>query len=257
MSTTSVNGVTYVSTSGQIRWSDIKAAHGNSIISMSQMRGQKWYKSDFTRGNFPSAGNFSMSAFRGTSGSLPRVDRNAWPSVGKYFTSGNITLPPGFNQIKFIVYGAGGGGGGANGLDYQYNILTKQWQWVTTNGGAGGTGGKTSIFTNAGTYEATGGAGGNQASNGANGYPDPGSATDYLPGGAGNGAGGKGGRYASSVVNADTAWSTASSMFNQSCSTIYGAGGAAGPGGGGTNPGSSGAPGSAGGISVFVDAGLY
>lgn len=257
MGTTVVNGVTFINTTGSVRWADIAATQGNSYSSLSQLRGRKWYKSNFTRGNFPSSGSFSLSAFRGTSGSLPRVDRTAWPAAGKFFFSGNITLPSGFNKISFRVYGAGGGGGGNNGADYQYNPVTQQFQWVTLNGGAGGTGGTTSIVTAAGTYSATGGGGGNQGATGGNGSPDPGAAADFIAGGTGNGSGGKGGRNYTTAVDADVNFATASSMFSQSCTTSYGSPGAAGAGTGGTNPGAAGNAGGGGGITVMVDEGLY
>lgn len=260
MGTVVVNGVSFVdpSPTGTVRWADIAATTSNSYTSLSQLRGKKWYKSDFTRGTFPSSPTaISFSSFRGTSGSLPRVDRTAWPAAGKFFFTGNITLPSGFNKISFRVYGAGGGGGGNNGADYQYNPVTQQFQWVSLNGGAGGTGGTTSIVTAAGTYSATGGGGGNQGSTGANGSPDPGAAADFIPGGTGNGSGGKGGRNYTTAVDADINWASASAMFSQTCSTTYGSPGAAGAGTGGTNPGAAGNAGGGGGITVMIDEGLY
>jgi hypothetical protein len=259
MGTTVVNGVTFINTTGSVRWADIAATQGNSYSSLSQLRGRKWYKSDFTRGNFPSSGSFSLSSFRGTSGSLPRVDRTDWPAAGKFFFVGNITLPPGFNKISFRVYGPGGGGGGGNGAQcIAYNSNGTCANAITVNGGGGGTGGTTSIVTAAGTYSSTGGAGGNQGATGANGSPDPGAASDFIAGGTGNGSGGKGGRNYTTAVDADVDFATASSMFGQTCTTTYGAGGTGGTAGSGNlSTGPSGAAGGGGGITVVVDEGLY
>lgn len=262
MGTTVVNSVTYVGSTGSISFADIKAAYSNVSSSMSGYKGRKYYKSDFSRGNL-SSGSIKFSDFRGTGGNIARVDRNSWPSIGKHFQSGNITLPPGFNTVSFIVYGNGGGGGGGNGSqciqlnpNFPYNCLNA----IVVNGGAGGTGGTTSITINGTVYSATGGAGGNQGVGGANGTPDPGSRTDGYPGGTGNGGGGKGGIRDVAVINADSNWAAASALFGSTLAASYGAAGAGGAGGNGNlTSGASGsaAPYATAGISVFIDSGLY
>lgn len=263
MGTTVVNGVTYVNASGAVKFSDIAAAFGNGVSRMSALRGAKYYKSDFSRGNFSTTGNLSLGVVRGTSGSLPRVNRTTWPAAGYQFLSGNITLPAGFNTISFTIYGNGGGGGGGNGSTCvqfnpspPYNCMNA----VTVNGGAGGTGGTTSITINGTTYTATGGIGGNQGATGANGSPDPGARNDVFPGGSGNGTGGKGGIREIATINADTNWAAASALFGATLTPTYGAAGTGGAGGSGTL--TSGAAGSAApipfaGVTVFVDMNLY
>lgn len=263
MGTSVVNGVTYVNASGPVRFADIAAAFGNDVNQASELRNRKWYKSDFSRGNFPGSGNLSLSSLRGTGGSLPRVNRADWPAVGRFFSSGNITLPPGFNKVSFRVYGAGGGGGGSNAAH-----TGGPFNGVPIAGGAGSTGGTTSVTAGGTTYSATGGGGGSNGSTGANGTPDPGAATDFIAGGAGSGPGGKGGRNFTTPIDADANYAAASALFGATCSTTYGAGGSGGgPGLGlvwtgaqyvfsGVN-GTAGSAGGSGGISVMIDEGLY
>lgn len=264
MGTTVVNGVTYVNASGAINFADIAASFGNGVNRMSALRGTKYYKSDFTRGNFSSTGNLSLGVVRGTSGSLPRVNRASWPSTGIQFTSGNITLPSGFNTISFIIYANGGGGGGGNGSTcVQFGYIGSTYtclQAVTVNGGAGGTGGTTSVTINGTVYSATGGAGGNQGATGANGTPDPGARNDVFPGGSGNGTGGKGGVRDVTTINADTNWAAASALFGAVLTPTYGAAGTGGGGGSGnltTGGNGNPAPYAFAGITVFVDSNLY
>lgn len=257
MGTAVVNGVTYVNTSGSVKFSDIAAAFGNSYNRLSQMRGLKWYKADFTRGNFASAGSFSLNAVRGTSASIPRVNRTQWPSIGKAFYSGNIQLPSGFNKLLIYVYGNGGGGGGGNGSTA---ITLSPLNLVTVNGGAGGTGGTSSVTISGVTYSATGGTGGNQGVNGSNGSPDPGARNDAYAGGTGYGSGGKGGIREIPEYNADTNWGAASALFNAIIPASYGASGAGGAGGAGnytTGANGSSAPNPISAIVVFVDYNLY
>lgn len=264
MGTSVANGVTIINTTGSISFSDIAAAFGSSVNQASELRNARWYKSDFSRGNFPGSGSLSLSALRGTGGSLPRVNRTEWPAAGKSFTSGNITLPSGFNKVSFRVYAGGGGGGGGN------TVYTNggPFNGLPIIGAAGSTGGTTSITAGGTTYSATGGAGGNNGATGANGTPDPGAATDFIAGGAGNGNGGKGGRNWTTAIDADTNYAAASALFGATCSTTYGAGGAGGAGAtglvwngsfyqvGGVN-GANGSAGGSGGVTVMIDEGLY
>lgn len=259
MGTTVVNGVTYVNSSGSVRWADISATQGNSYSSLSQLRGKKWYKSDFTRGTFPSSPSaISFSSFRGTSGSLPRVDRSIYPANGSFIQSGNITLPR-FNTIMFTVYGGSGGGGGGNGAQcIAFNQFGQCTNAITVNGGAGGSGGTTTLYTNGGTFTSNGGGGGNQGANGANGTQYAGNNNDYLPGGTGNGNGGQSGSYRTPTINADVDYATAQAMWNQVCTVAYGAAGAGGAGGSGNfSTGPNGNAGMSGAIAMFVDANLY
>lgn len=271
MGTSVVNNVTYINASGSVSFSDIAAAFGNDVNQASELRNRRWYKSDFSRGNFPASGSLSLSSLRGTGGSRPRVNRTDWPAAGKFFFTGNITLPPGFNKVSFRVYGGGGGGAGGNAI-YSGGPFNTSTTGQLIIGGAGSTGGTTSITAGGVTYSATGGAGGGNGATGANGTPDPGSATDFIAGGnggsPGGGAGGKGGRNFTTPIDADTNYAAASALFGATCAATYGAGGAGGAGAAGlawngsfyTFSGVNGAPGSAGGgsgISVMIDEGLY
>lgn len=261
MGTTVVNGVTYVNSSGSVRWADIAATQGGSYSSLSQLRGKKWYKSDFTRGTFPSSPTaISFSSFRGTSGSLPRVDRSIYPANGSFIQSGNITLPR-FNTIMFTVYGGSGGGGGGNGAQcIAFNQYGQCTNAITVNGGGGGSGGTTTLYTNGGNFSANGGGGGNQGANGANGtqYAGAQAGNDYLAGGTGNGNGGQSGSYRTPTINADVDYATAQAMWNQVCTVAYGAAGAGGAGGSGNfSTGPNGNAGMSGAIAMFVDTNLY
>lgn len=247
MGTTVVNGVTYVNSSGNVSFSDLRAAFGSSLTSFSLYKSRKFYKSDFSRGTTSSTIKFSD--FRGASGSLPRVDRAAWPNAGKFVTSGSITLPR-FNTLTIYAYAGGGGGGGGDGQNY-YGGTT----YTVVPGGAGGTGGTTTIVIPAGTFTATGGTGGNQGIAGVRGSPQDGVG---APGGAGNGAGGSGGLDISPTYNADTNYSVAQSIYLYTASPTYGAGGAGGKGGvGNFTSGTDGSVGTAGAITIFVDKDLY
>lgn len=263
MGTSVANGVTIINSTGSVSFSDIAAAFGSSVNQASELRNARWYKSDFSRGNFTGSGSLSLSALRGTGGSLPRVNRTDWPAAGKLFLTGNITLPSGFNKVSFRLYGGGGGGGGGNAA-----YSGGSFSGVIIVGGAGYTGGTTSITAGGTTYSATGGAGGNNGATGANGTPDPGAATDFIAGGAGSGPGGKGGRNYTTAIDADTNYAAVSALFGATCSTTYGAGGAGGgPALGlvwtgqqyafsGIN-GAAGSTGSPGGVTVMIDEGLY
>lgn len=252
----------YAPSSGDISFSQVKSAFNNATSSFSGMRGRKWYKSDFSRSNFVSSGSLSIKSFYGTSGTIPRVDRSAWPASGIFFRNQPITLPK-FNSIEIWVYGAGGGGGGANGQNcvqfgYVGNFYTCLNAQVAA-GSPGGTGGSTSI-TIAGTpVTAAGGGGGNQGVAGSNGAGGS-STVASPPGGSGNGAGGYGGLQ-KFTLNADqdtNAYNYALTyLYDKYFNPTYGAGGSGGAGGGSYVQGGSGNTGTAGGITVFIDYGLY
>lgn len=256
MGTSVVNGVTYVNSSGSVRFADIASAFGNDVNQMSELRSRKWYKSDFTRGNLPSSGNISLSSLRGLGGSIPRVNRSQYPAAGQFFQSGNISIPK-FNTIMFTVYGGGGGGGGFNGQQcVQYNQYFQCISAITVNGGAGGNGGTTTITYGSNTASAAGGSGGNQGVAGASGTAW--SAGDVQPGGSGNGNGGAGGSTRTATINADTNYASAVALWDTICSVSYGAAGAGGNGGVGNQAtGTAGNNGSAGAVSIFIDYGLY
>lgn len=253
MSTTTVNGVTFVGASLPVKFSDMLSAFGTR--SLSAMRGKKWYKSNFTRGYFASSGAFSLSNILNTGGNIPHVDRTAWPANGKgYYSNQTIYLPAGFNTLLVQVYGAPGGGGGGNSA-YSGGI----YNGVTIVGGAGGAGGDVSF----GSYvSATGGGGGNNGGNGANGANSLG--VYGYPGGSGNGTGGYGGA-------ASRSWSADSdtSLFGAAVTGTVGQAGGGGSGALGLSwngygyvfngvNGANGNPGTGPGqIVVFVDYGLY
>lgn len=254
MGITTVNGVKYVNTTGPVSIKDIQASTGSNSWNLGSFRSSKWYKSDFTRGNHPS-GTIKFSDFRGKSGTIPHVDRTAWPAAGKFFASGSITLPR-FNTLQIHVYAAGGGGGGYNGSNcIQFNPNGTCANAVVVNGGAGGTGGTTSISIATGSFSASGGTGGNQGTAGSRGTPQDAAGAG---GGAGNGAGGMGGTDATPLYDADVNYTTASSLYATTFTPTYGAAGAAGSGGSGNlTSGNAGSAGTAGGVTVFVDPGLY
>lgn len=254
MGTTVTNGVTFINTTGAVNWSDIATTQGNGYGSLSQLRGRKWYKSDFTRCVFPQTGDLSLSSFRGTSGSLPRVNRTAYPAVGKFYQSGSLPIPK-FNTLMFTVYGGGGGGGGYNGV----NIINGIAYSVT--GGAGGSGGTTTITINGVSYTSNGGGGGYNGANGANGTQYD--IADYQSGGTGNGNGGRGGSFRTITINADTNYQLAQALWDTSLTPTYGAAGGGGTGGTNavnnipTGSAASGNAGSPGAVSMFVDNLLY
>lgn len=255
MSTTTVNGVTFVGASKPVKFSDMVAAFGAGYNKLSAMRNKKWYKSDFTRGTFAASGSFSLSNILGTGGNIPHVDRTAWPAAGNWFPSGSAPALPKFNTIIIAVYGGSGGGGGANGDNYYSGAHH------INPGAAGGSGGTTSLtLPNSTTLSAGGGGGGNQGTNGA----DAASA-GYGPiaGGAGYGNGGAGGT-AGFTVDADTNYSLASTFYGAVLTpSAYGGAGSGGTGGlnfiNGVLAGqaANGAGGTAGGFTIFIDNGLY
>lgn len=261
MGTTVVNGVTFVNVSGPVRFADIAAAFGNDVNQASELRNRRWYKSDYTRGNFPSSGNLSLSQLRGTGGNVPRVDRNQYPANGIFYGSGPISIPK-FNTLTIRVFAGGGGGGGGNAAH-----VGGIFNGVPIVGGAGTAGGTVSVTIAPGTIAATGGGGGNNGANGANGLPTTTAAS--APGGAGNGNGGLGG-FAEYTINADNDYATAVQLYDQSYTPSYGAPGSGAGGAGalglvwngvqylfsGVN-GAAGGNGVPGGVSVIIDLGLY
>lgn len=258
MGTTAVNGVTYVNASGPVSFADISAAFGGKNKA-SQLRGLKWYQSNFTRGNFPSSGNLSLSSLRSRGGNIPRIssaDRAVYTNDGLYKTSGGFTLPNGFNKINIVLYGASGGGGGGNGVTcLAFNQFGQCTIPVNANGAAGTAGQATSTtLPNGASISAGGGGGGNQGANGANGANTTG--FPGQAGGTGNGNGGAGGLIFYEL-NADADYAAIAALFSGSFSPTYGARGSGGAGGGNYQPGSTGNNGLAGVVAVFIDQNLY
>lgn len=139
-----------VPTTGAISINDIKAAFPTiNSNNLNSYKGKLWYKSDNSRGYFPSGDNayISMSMFRDTREVSPVVAGSAT------YTSGtSITLPAMFNTLTVTVYGASGGGGGGS-----YLAGT-----TTYSGSSGGSGGNTSFGNSSDAHykSASGGGGG-------------------------------------------------------------------------------------------------
>ena len=159
---------TFVPSSGAISIAQIKAAFPNiNSNSLGDYRGVKWFRSDNSRGYFPSGGNayVSMSAFYGTSGVSPAV-----PGGFTIGASQSWTIPM-FNRLTITLKGGDGGKSGDYGIDGCNNN-------ATTLSLAGGSG-NPSIFskTSGPTYtSASGGTGG--SGNGV--FGSPGSTTTYV-----------------------------------------------------------------------------
>jgi hypothetical protein len=159
--------------SGPISIANIKAAFPTTNSNnLADYRGKQWFKSDNSRGFFPSGANayISMSMFYDTREITPVI------AGSQTYTSGSsITLPALFNTLTVTVYGASGGGGGGSYLE----------GIVIYDGSAGSAGGGTSFGNISDVYylTANGGGGGSGAG---------GSSTNYLFGVAVSGTNGTG-----------------------------------------------------------------
>jgi hypothetical protein len=141
---------TYCPPSGQIKFSQIKAAFGNNKNNLSQYRSLRWYKNPFAYGNFPAA-SIKFSDFYSTGDTVTPTPANQTVVIGGVtynYTriSSSLTTNIGaFNVMSIAVVGGGGGVQGSSGN--------------TGAAGSGGSpGGTTSMTTSAGTTSAAGGA---------------------------------------------------------------------------------------------------
>lgn len=160
---------TPVPASGAISISALKAAFPNiNSNRLSDYEGVKWYKSNNSRGYFPSGANayISMSAFYDTRHVSPVV-----PGSQSFPSSTTFQLPL-FNILTFTVWGGGGGGGGGAAMNSTWGkgadgnsgsagtastIQLNNTTIVTAAGGGGGGGG---IRNSSNDFSGTNGAGG-------------------------------------------------------------------------------------------------
>jgi hypothetical protein len=140
---------TPVPSSGSVSVNDLKAAFPNiNSNSLGDYKGVKWYKSDNSRGYFPSGANayVSMNDFHDTRYNSPVVPGNLSVTGTRTWTI------PLFNKLNIQLRGGDGGQGGNNGN------WVKNGSVVSISAGSPGSAGGSSSFSN--YFSASGGSGG-------------------------------------------------------------------------------------------------
>lgn len=183
--------------SGPISIQQINAEFGLGN-NLGAYRGVRWFKSDNSRGFFPSGANafMSMSLFRGTRPTSPVVAGSQTYNPG----TTSITLPALFNTLTVEVYAGGGGGGGGGYLKAYTEVY---------GGASGGSGGNTTFGNSGDVYflSCTGGSGGGGGTavttNALGGKPEDGTGSAGTNGtpSTGGGAGGSNGLGIGSFSN--------------------------------------------------------